>query len=245
MNLKKIINKPVNLSGPKGLNKNPLMDKFRDSKVKRVNLQYKEDKEEEAAVEKPKHVKLKNRSERTIKNISVTEEESIKNLHKFNKGALKKPTELKKSKIVEKSIDKERKDIKNKTIVVKSKRAALLVTDENKVTDNVKEKKIKSQKTKQIESVKSVYNKRKSPKELKPVEENILVDKIDKAQVVILDEVVADRVVDAVEKIVVKKELSPEVLQAKADLDSLKKVFSKLLLPVKWSRKSISANSED
>jgi len=41
------------------------------------------------------------------------------------------------------------------------------------------------------------------------------------------------------------KELSPEVIQAKTDLANLKKTFAKLLLPVKWSRKSVSVDSEE
>ena len=157
IDLKKITNMPVNLSVPKGLNKNPLMDKFRDNKTKRVNLKYKED----------------------IEHIVVT------------------PVVSEKSVNIRKHVEKKDKTVKN------TSRYLVIADDLKQVNSKTTETHI-----------------------------NIKV-KLQKAE--------------QYSKSVIKEtmELSPEVIQAKEDLVSLKKTFSKLLLPVKWSRKSISANSED
>jgi len=180
LDLKKILNKPVNLSGSKESGKNPMMDKFRDSKVKHVNLQYKEDKKE-VIIDKLKPVRLKKQRERVIKDTPVTEKESVKNTSKSNKQILKTADKLTKPK--------------------------------------AKEKKTKLPKTKQVEPIKSVSSRIRRTKELKSIEEKVLGVET-----------------SVIETIIIRKELSPEVIKAKEDLANLKKKFYELLLPVKWSR---------
>jgi len=169
IDLKKILNKPVNLSGPKGLDKNPLIDKFRDNKTKRVNLQYKED----------------------IENAVIIA------------SKIEKPIRIRKP--------RERKD----------------------VVDADTKKVIKSG----VQDSVAIKFRRK--RDIKPVVDTPAIKKkVKQAEVKPTPK-------PMVEESTAVKELSPKVVQAKEDLANLKKTFAKLLLPVKWSRKSVSVDSEE
>lgn len=94
-----------------------------------------------------------------------------------------------------------------------------------------KEKPIFDEPIKNIDKTTAVISKEK--KKVKQI-----VKLVDKPVIIIEDnkkiiKTTTDVVV--VENLAVVNELSPEILQAKEDLINLKKTFSKLLLPVKWS----------
>jgi len=86
-------------------------------------------------------------------------------------------------------------------------------------------------------NVPKINKKVKSPKIKK------IVDVVKEPEMV--DVIKEIKAVDIIKETVIKKEFSEEVIQAKEDLSNLKKTFAKLLLPNKWSRKSVSVDSEE
>jgi len=78
-------------------------------------------------------------------------------------------------------------------------------------------------------NVPKINKKVKLPKTKKTVD-------VVKAPKIEVDVVKESKIADVINETTIKKELTPEVVQAKEDLANLKKTFAKLLLPNKWSR---------